>query len=148
MQGGGHDARRVLCPVRYQFPVIHWSVGRPEPRLRHILPASRRYPGLCWFYIYLTHRNRKRSSSNRLFKQVIGPFLIVIRVANQSALTSSTITSGNIGTIQFRSEGKSTGGNVTLPDRHSVGSMDVYGGAPGELGVGVEGVVELPHDKV
>jgi len=80
--------------------------------------------------------------------QVIATFLIVIRVANRSALTSNTIVSGNMASIQFRSEGKSTNGNVALPDEHSVGSMDAYEGALGELGVGIEKATDLPHDKV
>jgi hypothetical protein len=81
-------------------------------------------------------------------KQVIAPFLIIIRVANRSALTSSTIVSGNVGSIHFRSHGKSTGENVTLPDDHSVSSVNAYEGAPGALGVGVERAIDLPHDKV
>jgi len=49
--------------------------------------------------------------------QVIAPFLITLRVANQSALTSKTIVSGNIGSIRFVSQGESTGGNIeTIPD--------------------------------
>jgi len=49
--------------------------------------------------------------------QVIAPFLITLRVANQSALTSKTIVSGHIGSMRFKSQGESTGGNIeTIPD--------------------------------
>ena len=55
--------------------------------------------------------------SNRCVYQVIAPFLITLRVANQSALTSKTIVSGNTGSMHFISRGESTGGNIeTVPD--------------------------------
>ena len=49
--------------------------------------------------------------------QVIAPFLITLRVANQSALTGATITSGNGGSTQFSAQWGSTTGNIeTIPD--------------------------------
>jgi hypothetical protein len=52
-------------------------------------------------------------------------FLIVLRVANQSALTREAVTSGNVGSIHFRSGGVSTGGPVSsngeTSDRLDVG---------------------------
>jgi hypothetical protein len=52
-------------------------------------------------------------------------FLIVLRVANQSALTSEAVASGNVGSIHFRSGGDSTGGPVSsngeTSDRLDVG---------------------------
>lgn len=49
--------------------------------------------------------------------QVIAPFLITLRVANQSALTSKTIVSENVGSMQFRTQGESTTDNTeSIPD--------------------------------
>ena len=45
-------------------------------------------------------------------KQVIAPFLITLRVANQSALTSKAVVPQSVGTIQFRTPGESATGNI------------------------------------
>lgn len=68
--------------------------------------------------------------------QVIAPFLIILRVANRSALTSDAI-SGAIGSIHFRSQRESFAGNGTLPVRCSMIVMDTSRKAPGPLGIGV-----------
>lgn len=65
--------------------------------------------------------------------QVIGPFLITLRVANQRALTSEPVVSGHLGSLHFRSRAKSAGGG-TLPDGYPLGSMDSNRETPGELG--------------
>jgi len=80
--------------------------------------------------------------------QVIAPLLIIQRVANQNALTSNTITSGNTGSFNMRSRGKSTGSNGTLPSGYRMSSVDKYGNNSGELGVGVETTIDLRRDKV
>jgi len=54
--------------------------------------------------------------------QVIGSFLIILRVANRTALTSDTVATGNIGSIRFKSHGVSTGGNGTFPDANPMSS--------------------------
>ena len=52
-------------------------------------------------------------ASDRVCEQVIAPFLIILRVANRTALTGdSTSASGNVGSIQSRSQGKFRGGAV------------------------------------
>lgn len=61
--------------------------------------------------------------------QVIAPFLITLRVANQSALTNKTIVSGDIGSIHFR-QGKSNGGSGTLPGGQPTSSVDTDGESP------------------
>ena len=72
--------------------------------------------------------------------QVIGPFLIILRVANQKAFTTDAIP-GTTGSIRFESRGRSTIGNETRSD--SV-TMDPDSPA-GALGVGVEPTVgEIP----
>ena len=72
--------------------------------------------------------------------QVIGPFLIIQRVADQTAVTSNALTSGNVGSIHFKSRGESTVGNGILGDGDPMSSMDTDGEIPGELGIGVEGI--------
>lgn len=67
---------------------------------------------------------------------MIAPFLIVLRVADRRALTSETIVTGNIGSIHFRSQGKSTVGNETLPDDHPASSTDTREETSRELGTG------------
>ena len=75
--------------------------------------------------------------SNHDNKQVIAPFLIILRVANRTALTCETVVSGNIGTIHFRSEGTSmdNSGTMTIPDGNPISTVDTADG-PG-VGVGV-----------
>lgn len=78
---------------------------------------------------------------------MIAPFLIVLRVADRRALTSETIVSVNIGSMHFRSQGKSTEvGNETLPDEHPVSAVGAHGdSASQELHPGVE---ENPIEEV
>ena len=67
--------------------------------------------------------------------QVIAPFLVILRVANRSALTSNTIAFKDPGSIRFRSRGQSVGDDGTLHDADPGGSMEMSWVAPGELGV-------------
>lgn len=48
--------------------------------------------------------------------QVIALFLITLRVANKSALTSKSIVSGNISSLHFDAQGESTTGDETVTD--------------------------------
>lgn len=83
------------------------------------------------------------SLSNRGYTQVIAPYLIILRVANQRALTSDTIT-GSIGSIRFRSQA-TTDGDGSVPDGDLVTSVEVNGEAPGELGARAEDAIhEVP----
>ena len=68
--------------------------------------------------------------------QVIAPLLVIQRVANQSALTSETIATGNEGSINFRSQGSSTDGG-TIPGGHPTSTVGMRGKNPDELGIGV-----------
>ena len=77
--------------------------------------------------------------SNHKCEQAIASLLIVLRVANRRALTSKSITPGNIGSIHFRSGGVSTGGE-TLPDGHPVSRVETNGEVSGEFGGGIETV--------
>lgn len=69
--------------------------------------------------------------------QVIAPFLIILRVANQTALTNDVIVSGNVDSIRFGNHGRSTNANETLPDRNPASSTDVFGKPPGDIGLRV-----------
>lgn len=46
--------------------------------------------------------------------QVIAPFLVILRVANRRALTSTSVASGNVGSMQFRGQGESTADDCTI----------------------------------
>jgi len=80
--------------------------------------------------------------------QAIAPFLIVLRVANRSALTSDTIVSGTVGSTHFRSQRESTVGVGTHSDGSTTRSVNVYGHIPGEIGVEVQTKIELHRNKV
>jgi hypothetical protein len=80
--------------------------------------------------------------SNYGDEQVIAPFLIILRVANRRALTGEAVASGNVGSIRFKSRGKSTGGDGTLSDGHPTSYVDPGGETTGEPGIGVETAIE------
>ena len=63
--------------------------------------------------------------------QIIAPFLIVLRVAERRALTKDTIiSSGNLGSIRFRSQGESRGPNATVSDGSPTTSLGTAEQAP------------------
>lgn len=77
--------------------------------------------------------------------QVIAPLLIIRRVAKQSALTSSTIASGN---ARFKNQGRSSGSG-TLPGDYPLSSVEAYGKTSGDhIAIGVETTINLHHGKV
>ena len=75
-------------------------------------------------------------------EQCIAPFLIVLRVANRTALTSEAVVSGNVGSIRFKSQGESTGVDGTFLDGNPVSSTDEHSEAPGEHDSAAENAVE------
>jgi hypothetical protein len=79
--------------------------------------------------------------SNDGGQQVIAPFLIIIRVATRSALTSDTDGSGTVSSILFWTHRESTGGIETHLNGNPTGSTAENGKAPG---VGVETTMS-PH---
>ena len=80
--------------------------------------------------------------SNHPDEQVIASLLIILRVANKSALTSDTIAPGSISSIHFTGRGRPTGGNGTVSDGHPTNSTGTNEGAPGELGARDETAVK------
>ena len=57
-------------------------------------------------------------------EQVVAPLLIILRVANRSALTSSTIASGHISGLKALSREESTDAGGILPTGMPVSSTD------------------------
>ena len=80
--------------------------------------------------------------SNHNDGQVIGPFLIVLRVANRTALTSNIVSPVNVGSIRFKSRGESTGGSGALHDENLTNSIEIDEEASGDPGAGVEDSIE------
>ena len=78
-------------------------------------------------------------------EQVIAPFLIIIRVADRSAITSDTL-SGSTGSNQS-SQGGLASSNEIPPDGSPTASVDAPGKTPGELGIEVETVVDVHFDR-
>lgn len=71
--------------------------------------------------------------------QVIGPYLIILRVTDRRALTNEEIASASVGSIHFVSQGSSTGDHGTLS-----GGGRIYpsGEAPGGDPIGAESIIE------
>ena len=68
--------------------------------------------------------------------QVIAPFLITLRVANRTALTSEMTTLGYTESIRFRTQGESVGDNGTSIGGDSTSLIDAGGEMSGKPGVG------------
>ena len=79
-------------------------------------------------------------SSNYGCLQVIAPYLIILRVAKQRAMTSESV-SGTVASIRFRSQ-VSTDGGGSLLDEGLTNSTEVNVEAPGELGAGAKCAIE------
>ena len=74
--------------------------------------------------------------SNGGEKQVIAPLLIILRLANRTAVTSdSTIGSRTVDPAYFRSHEGTTCDHGVFPDEGPVGSTNVPGEGLNELGV-------------
>ena len=112
--------------------------------------------------------------SNRGDEQVIAPFLIILRIAKRTAVTShatlfpetqvdhadqmdfssqgeTTVVGGNLSDRDYRSQGETTVVSGNLYDKDFMDALDArYGGAPKEkeLGAGVGavtgGIEEVP----
>ena len=93
------------------------------------------------------HRYLKILLPNHSNLQAIAPLLIVLRVANRSALTSDTIVSGTVGSPHFRSQRESMVGVGTHRDGSTTSSVNVYGHIPCEIGVEVQTKIQLHRNK-
>ena len=67
---------------------------------------------------------------------------MILRVANRTAITKDTMGSGNISSLHFRSQGKSTVGNGIPAGVDPMNSIDANGETPSELHTGVENTIE------
>ena len=75
--------------------------------------------------------------------QVIAPFLITLRVANRTALTSEMTTLGYTESIRFRTQGESVGGgNGTSLGGDSTSLIDAGGEMSDKLGVGAGIIID------
>ena len=83
----------------------------------------------------------------RWIGQVIAPLLIILRVANKTALTNNTIVSGRIGTFKARARRQSTGGDGSYPSEDSMSLLDEFGTNSAEPRVEVETTIESHPDK-
>ena len=79
---------------------------------------------------------------------MIAPLLIILRVANKTALTSEAIVPGRISTFKARTRGESAGGGGTLPGVDPMSSVDEYRTNSGELRVGVKTMIESHLDEI
>ena len=71
--------------------------------------------------------------------QVIAPLLVILRLANQTALTSDDILSGsNVNPACFRNSEGSMSGNGTLPDERRSSSVGAHGEVDDGPGVEIE----------
>lgn len=77
--------------------------------------------------------------------QVIAPLLIVLRVANRSALTSSIVPE-TAGSTHFSGQRGSMSGFGTHPSATPIGSVHGYGKISGELGIGAEMAIDIHGD--
>lgn len=78
--------------------------------------------------------------------QVIAPFLVTLRIANQSGSPNITIASGYTSSIRFRSQGKPTNGNGDVLNEDPISSTGTHREIRSGVGVGVETAEDLRHD--
>lgn len=75
-------------------------------------------------------------------EQVIGPLLIILRVANRRALSKDVTVPEKITTIRFETPGRSMGDNETLTDVYSMSFMRASGETPSSGDIGNETTIE------
>ena len=75
--------------------------------------------------------------SNTGIEQVIAPLLIILRVANRTALTSEAIVTGHVDPIRFAGQ-ETASDDETLPDWNRMNSMGAHGETATAGGLGVE----------
>ena len=82
------------------------------------------------FYFLLSHSPQPcESLSNHNEEQVIAPFFIILRVADNSALmneTNDTTISGDAGSIRFRNRRGSAGGVGTISEGNPMSATTTY----------------------
>ena len=83
-----------------------------------------------------------RAFSDHSEGQVIAPLLIILRVADHSALTKDSTVSETVGSIHFRSRGALTGGAGTLSEGDPMSSTGTYVENRGELSAGTETMID------
>jgi hypothetical protein len=149
----GHTVQSSPCSSNlppFMPSAPYCSLGRGVPEAGLLIFSYRSSPRIRFVLvlIFLMRQNLEIKLPNHDVKQVIAPYLIVLRVANQSALTSKAVASGNIGSMHFKSRGESTTGGIeTIPDVYPTDS-ESDGKTPTDLRVGVETAIDFHCDKV
>ena len=82
-------------------------------------------------------------SSNRDDEQVIAPFLIILRVASRTAMTTDIIATADIpiGSLRFASQG-GLEDHEPLSGGHAVTTLDTSGDTSNKRGIRVETTVD------
>ena len=78
---------------------------------------------------------------------MIGPFLIILRVASQRALASETIVSEHIGSVRYQSQ-ESTVGSAGLPDGRPMTSTNNGGEILGWPGIAAETTIDSHCEEI
>ena len=124
------------CSLEHGLPTIHLNIssGQSLLKLRFV-----------HFHIFLAYRNPGDSPSDHGDKQVIAPFLIVLRVANRTAVTSDVVY-GDIGSICIIQEESVEGGEAPPGGNHANSATGEK--TARELCSASEvTTVDLPHEK-
>ena len=79
---------------------------------------------------------------------MIAPLLIILRVANKTALTSNTVVAGRVSTFKARARGESADGGGTLLSGDSTSSVDEIGMNSCELPVEFETGIESHPEEI
>jgi len=83
-----------------------------------------------------------------VYGQTIAPLLIIQRIANRSALTSTTIPGSVLSSFRARSRWDLTGGSGALHSEHSMGPIGQRMTDSGEDGIWVETRADSHRDEV
>ena len=77
---------------------------------------------------------------------MIAPLLVILRVANKSALASKTIASGQLSSFKAGTRGELTDGGTALLDEEPSSSADQSGVGSRRLGTEVETMADSYRD--
>ena len=115
-------------------------MGYQESRPVYFLADPRTDSGS--YYFYGTTNDDETRLANHRIEQVIAPYLIILRIANRRAFACDNADSGNVGSIHFKSRGKTTSGGMR-PGEYPMNSMN-----GSEFGVGIEMTIDLHRGRV
>ena len=120
----------ALYALSFLLFIVPWAAGSTVSVIFLPILANVQVRVFC-----PTRHNTGSPLSNHGSEQVIAPFLIILRIADRSAVASDATASGSSGTNQFTSRGESVGSNEIPPDVSPTGSVAASGKRPGEPGI-------------